>query len=276
MDGFLDDGSLAQARRPGQDPAISFDGVSHRYPDRRDGRGTEAIADFTADIAPGALVCLLGPSGCGKSTLLNVLSGFEKPSGGRVLVDGLPVLGPGPDRGVVFQEPNLLPWRTVLGNITLGPDLAGRPREQTLRAARRLIGLTGLTGFERHAPYELSGGMRQRVALARAWISGPPILAMDEPFGALDAQTRISMQELLVDIWGGTGSTILFVTHDVDEALFLADRIMILGPRPGRLAKDISSPLPRPRIYENLVVDPVYAGLKRDILLSLRQPDYSI
>jgi NitT/TauT family transport system ATP-binding protein len=258
----------------GPEGAIEFIGISHRYGGR--GAGTEAVAEFTASVAPGSLVCLLGPSGCGKSTLLNILAGFHRPTGGRVLVGGRPVERPGPDRGVVFQEPNLLPWRKVLGNITLGPDLAGRPRRESLAKARRFVELTGLSGFEGHAPYELSGGMRQRVALARAWISEPPIMVMDEPFGALDAQTRIAMQELLLDVWGQTGATIVFVTHDVDEALFLADRVMVLTPRPGRLARDIASPLERPRRYERLVVDPRFARLKREIILAMRHPDYSI
>jgi NitT/TauT family transport system ATP-binding protein len=192
------------------------------------------------------------------------------------LVDGQEVAKPGPDRGVVFQDPNLLPWRKVIENVTLGPDLAGRPKGETKLKAQRFIKLTGLAGFENHAPYELSGGMKQRVTLARAWISEPPILVMDEPFGALDAQTRIDMQELLVGIWEKTGSTILFVTHDVDEALFLADRILIMTARPGKLAADIPSPLERPRVYENMVADPKYATLKRDILLAMRRPDYVI
>jgi NitT/TauT family transport system ATP-binding protein len=277
-DHLLNDGSYTllknQANNNGS--SIEFDSVSHRYPARHKVSGTEAVADFSVYISPGSLVCLLGPSGCGKSTILNILAGFEKPTKGKVLVDGQEVAKPGPDRGVVFQESNLLPWRKVLDNITLGPDLVGCPKKETKTKARRFIELTGLSGFENHAPYELSGGMKQRVALARAWISEPPILVMDEPFGALDAQTRISMQELLVSIWENTGSTILFVTHDVDEALFLADRILVITPRPGRLAKDITSPLERPRIYENLVVNHQYALLKQEILLAMRQPDYII
>ncbi|MDR1049843.1 MAG: ABC transporter ATP-binding protein [Deltaproteobacteria bacterium] len=282
-DGFLDDGSLsAPLGAADAGASVVFENVGHTYPlngrgrGRGRGRGTEAVQDFSASLAPGSLVCLLGPSGCGKSTILNILAGFERPTKGRVLVGGREVAGPGPDRGVVFQEPNLLPWRRVVENITLGPDLAGKSKAGTLAAARRYLELTGLEGFENHAPYELSGGMRQRVALARAWISEPPILVMDEPFGALDAQTRITMQELLVSIWEKTGSTILFVTHDVDEALFLADRILIISPRPGRLALDVPSPLPRPRTYESLVVDPVHARLKREILLAMRQPDWVI
>ncbi|MDR1546872.1 MAG: ABC transporter ATP-binding protein [Deltaproteobacteria bacterium] len=273
---LYDDGALTPPPRP-VDPraSIVFENVSHRYDDGRGG-GTEAVADFSATLEPGSFVCLLGPSGCGKSTLLNILAGFEKPTGGQVLVGGRPVLRPGPDRGMVFQEPNLLPWRRVIDNIALGPDLAGRPKKETRRAAKRLMEMTGLSGFENHAPYELSGGMKQRVALARAWISEPPILVMDEPFGALDAQTRISMQELLVDVWLKTGSTILFVTHDVDEALFLADRVIVVTPRPGRVARDVVSPLPRPRVYENLVVDPRFARLKQEIWLTMRRSDYDI
>jgi NitT/TauT family transport system ATP-binding protein len=271
----VDDGSLSSGRPSvGEAGAIEFNGVAHRYGPVSG--GTEAVSEFSAKIASGSLVCLLGPSGCGKSTLLNVLAGFERPTSGKVLVGGREVEGPGPDRGVVFQEPNLLPWRKALANITLGPELAGRPKKEFMAKAEKFIELTGLSGFEGHAPHELSGGMRQRVALARAWIGEPPILVMDEPFGALDAQTRISMQELLVDLWDKTGATILFVTHDVDEALFLADRVLIMSARPGRLALDLSSPLPRPRIYESLVVDPRYAEMKREILLALRHGDYVI
>jgi NitT/TauT family transport system ATP-binding protein len=276
-DPILNDGSFGPPEKPAnKGSSIEFESVWHSYPGRHKVKGTEAVTDFSVSIEQGSLVCLLGPSGCGKSTLLNILAGFEKPTKGRVLVDGKEVSKPGPDRGMVFQESNLLPWRKVIANITMGPDLAGSPKKETKTKARRFIQLTGLAGFENHAPYELSGGMKQRVALARAWISEPPILVMDEPFGALDAQTRISMQELLVDIWGKTGSTILFVTHDVDEALFLADRILVMTPRPGRLANDIPSPLERPRIYENMVVNPKYALLKQEILLAMRHPDYEI
>ncbi|MDR2301682.1 MAG: ABC transporter ATP-binding protein [Deltaproteobacteria bacterium] len=277
LDPILNDGSFTAGEKP---PAtgslIVFENVFHRYPGRGKQPPTEAVYDFSAALDPGSLVCLLGPAGCGKSTVLNILAGFEKPSQGRVLVDGKEVKKPGPDRGMVFQESNLLPWRKVMENITFGPDLAGEPKKATLKKAERFIKLTGLSGFENHAPYELSGGMKQRVALARAWISEPPILVMDEPFGALDAQTRLDMQELLVRVWEKTGSTILFVTHDVDEALFLADRILIMSPRPGTKILDLTLPLPRPRVYENLVVNPQYATLKREILLAMRRPDYAI
>ncbi|MDR0827806.1 MAG: ABC transporter ATP-binding protein [Desulfovibrio sp.] len=254
--------------------SIIFDNVTHHYPGNRKRGKTEAIAEFSLEIQEGSFVCLLGPSGCGKSTLLNMAAGFEHPSSGRILVGDKEVTGPGPDRGVVFQEANLLPWRKVIDNITLGPDFAGKPRAQTLAAAMHFIALTGLTGFEHHAPYELSGGMRQRVALARAWITEPSILLMDEPFGALDAQTRLSMQELLVSIWMQTRATVLFVTHDVDEAIFLADRIIIMTPRPGRIRQDITVPFPRPRDYEDLIIHPEYAALKRSTLYAVRHAEY--
>ncbi|MDR1946349.1 MAG: ABC transporter ATP-binding protein [Desulfovibrio sp.] len=255
---------------------IVFDRVAHSFPGGSGGSVTEAVADFSLEIEQGSFVCLLGPSGCGKSTILNLAAGFERPSGGRVLVGGRPVTGPGPDRGIVFQDANLLPWRNVLKNITLGPELAGRPWEETLSAARRFIRLTGLEGFERHAPYELSGGMRQRVALARAWITEPPFLLMDEPFGALDAQTRLSMQELLTSVRQVTGATVLFVTHDVDEALFLADKTVVMTPRPGRIRQEILVPFPQPRDYERLILNPAFMELKYDILHAIRRPEYEI
>jgi NitT/TauT family transport system ATP-binding protein len=213
----------------------------------------------------------LGPSGCGKSTVLNLIAGFEKPSAGRVLVDGKSVTGPGADRGVVFQEPLLLPWRNVLDNVTLGSQLAGRLDAQALAKARHYLHLTGLDGFEQHATYELSGGMRQRVALARAWMVEPLVLLMDEPFGALDAQTRLSMQELLIDIWNEARTTVLFVTHDVEEALFLADRVLVMSARPGRIIEDLAVPFARPRDYESLIREPRFASLKQTILHTVRQ-----
>ncbi|MDR2668443.1 MAG: ABC transporter ATP-binding protein [Desulfovibrio sp.] len=264
------------AAGPAGSGRIVFDKVAHSFPGGNGGNATEAVADFSLDIEQGSFVCLLGPSGCGKSTILNLAAGFERPTRGSVSVGGRSVAGPGPDRGVVFQDANLLPWRNVLENITLGPELAGRPREETLAAARRFIKLTGLEGFERHAPYELSGGMRQRAALARAWITEPPILLMDEPFGALDAQTRLSMQELLMFIRQVTGATVLFVTHDVDEALFLADEIVIMTPRPGSIRQKIVLPFPRPRAYEQLILNPAFTELKHDILYAIRRPEYDI
>ncbi|GJD49455.1 Nitrate import ATP-binding protein NrtD [Methylobacterium crusticola] len=220
----------------------------------------------------GEFVCLLGPSGCGKSSVLDLLGGFEAATDGRVAVDGGPVPPPGPDRGIVFQEPLLFPWLTVRDNITFAPRLAGVPASVYGPRAARLVELMGLSGFENHAPYELSGGMRQRVAIARAWISEPRLLLMDEPFGALDAQTRLSMQELLLDAREATGATVLFVTHDIEEALFLADRVLVLTARPGRVAAEIPVPFGRPRRYESLLADPRFGALKRGIVASLRGP----
>jgi NitT/TauT family transport system ATP-binding protein len=250
---------------------IAVDGVSHVFESRRKGGRTIALERVSLAIEEGSFVCLLGPSGCGKSTVLNLVAGFERPSEGKILVDGNPVTGPGPDRGVVFQEPLLLPWRNVLGNVTLGPQLAGRLNKQTLAQARHFLHLTGLDGFEDHATYELSGGMRQRVALARAWMGDPPVLLMDEPFGALDAQTRLSMQELLVSIWNEARTTVLFVTHDVEEALFLADRIVVMSARPGRIIEDLAIPFARPRDYEALIREPLFASLKQSILHRVRE-----
>jgi NitT/TauT family transport system ATP-binding protein len=256
--------------------SIVFDRVFHQYQATNSQEVTEAVTDFSMSITKESFVCLLGPSGCGKTTILNLLAGFEKPTRGEILVEGKKVLGPGPDRGVVFQESNLLPWKKVLDNITLGPDLAGKLKSETIKKAEKFIELTGLKGFEKHAPYELSGGMRQRVALARAWISEPPILVMDEPFGALDAQTRLSMQELLIKIWMTTKATVLFVTHDVEEAIFLADRIIIMTPRPGSIWDDLLVPFSRPRKYEDLILEPGFTEIKHSILQAMRHPEYEI
>jgi NitT/TauT family transport system ATP-binding protein len=252
-------------------PKISLENVAHSFESSRKGARTTALERFSLDIEEGRFVCLLGPSGCGKSTVLNLIAGFETPSEGHILVDGKPVTGPGADRGVVFQEPLLLPWRNVLGNVTFGSQLAGRLNGRALAQARRYLHLTGLDGFENHATYELSGGMRQRVALARAWMVEPPVLLMDEPFGALDAQTRLSMQELLIDIWSEARTTVLFVTHDVEEALFLADRVIVMSARPGRIIQDLTVPFDRPRAYEALIREPEFAALKQTILHTVRQ-----
>ncbi len=249
---------------------IALDAVTQIFPAKGKAAATRALEDFSLEIAEGSFVCLLGPSGCGKSTVLNLVAGFEKPSAGRVLIDGQSVQKPGPDRGVVFQEALLLPWRNVIENVMLGPHLAGWPKERALAQARRYLRLTGLERFERHAAYDLSGGMRQRVALARAWISEPPVLLMDEPFGALDAQTRLTMQELLIDIWEQTRTTVLFVTHDVDEALFLGDRVVVMSAAPGRVELDLAVGLPRPR-SEEILTSPDFAEAKRHCLRLIRQ-----
>ena len=180
----------------------------------------------------------------------NLIAGFDKPTTGAVLLDGKPVSRPGPERGFVFQQPTLFPWLNVLDNVTFGPRMAGIAASTYLPEAERYLALVGLEGFERHAPWQLSGGMRQRVALARAWLPNPEILLMDEPFGALDAQTRLMMQELLTEVWASTRTTILFVTHDVDEALFLADRVLVMSARPGTIREELHSPS-RGRVTSN-------------------------
>ncbi|GHT94968.1 ABC transporter ATP-binding protein [Betaproteobacteria bacterium] len=232
---------------------------------------TDVLSDVTLNLRAGEFVCLLGPSGCGKSTILNLIAGFEKASEGDVLLDGRPIHGPGSERGMVFQQPTLFPWLSVRDNVTFGPRLAGRPPAQYLPEAEHYLRLVGLQGFADHAPWQLSGGMRQRVALARAWLPNPEILLMDEPFGALDAQTRLAMQELLNTVWQATATTILFVTHDVDESLFLADRILIMSTRPAGICREITVPFERPRNPEDLVADPLYGKIKRDILHIVRE-----
>ncbi len=205
------------------------------------------MQDVSLRIAPGRFVCLLGPSGCGKSTLLNMAAGFIRPSTGRILVDGAPVTGPGADRGVVFQEYALFPWYTVLENVALGPRCKRLPRAEQQALAERYLVMVGLHEHRHKFPKELSGGMRQRAAIARTLANQPPIILMDEPFGALDAQTREALQDQLLEIWAGTQTTIVFVTHSINEAVFLADEIAILAAHPGRLVHVVSNDLPRPR-----------------------------
>jgi NitT/TauT family transport system ATP-binding protein len=202
---------------------------------------------ISLDIPAGQFVCVLGPSGCGKSTLLNVLAGFVAPAGGRASVDGDHVTTPGADRGVVFQDPTLFPWKTVIENVSLGPLLAGIGAVEAERIGRSLLARVGLSARAANFPKQLSGGMQQRVGIARALANNPRVLLMDEPFGALDAQTRAMMQRVLLDVWAEFGVTVLFITHDIDEAVILADRIVIMSASPGRIIDDIAVPLARPR-----------------------------
>ena len=212
------------------------------------GKGTRpAVEQFTLEVQPGEFVCVLGPSGCGKSTVLNVVAGFINPKSGGVSIDGEPITGPGPDRGMVFQEPTLLPWKTVLQNVALGPSLAGQEYVRAEATARTFLGMVGLAEFERHYPSQLSGGMQQRVGIARALANYPRVLLMDEPFGALDAQTRVMMQEALLEVWSEFHTSVMFITHDIDEAIFLGDRVVVMSASPGRIIADISVGLPRPR-----------------------------
>lgn len=229
-----------------------------------------AVADFELAINPGEFVCLLGPSGCGKSTLLNCVAGFVQPSQGRVVVDGVPVDRPAPERGVVFQQYSLFPWKSVVANVAFGPFMAGHSRRQAHRIALEFLALVGLSAYANHYPAALSGGMQQRVGIARALANNPTILLMDEPFGALDAQSRAIMQENLLDIWERFGTSIMFVTHDVDEAIFLADRVVIMSAAPGRTLANIKVNLPRPR-PEGVLTDRDFLAIKRECLSLIRQ-----
>jgi NitT/TauT family transport system ATP-binding protein len=234
------------------------------------GRGANthaAVAETSLDIAPGEFVCLLGPSGCGKSTLLNCVAGYIAPSRGVVTVDHVPVTKPGPDRGMVFQQYSLFPWKTVLDNVAFGPKVAGKADGKAI--ARTFLDMVGLSRFADRYPGELSGGMQQRVGIARALANYPSVLLMDEPFGALDAQTRVMMQENLLRIWGEFGITVLFVTHDIDEALFLADRVLVMSAAPGRIIADLTVPLARPRSPE-VATEDAFIRLKRQCLEKIR------
>lgn len=252
-------------------PKLVLRNVDKSFIDPKRDQETLALSDVSLDVQDGEFLCLLGPSGCGKSTVLNLVAAFEQATRGEVLLDGQPISRPGPDRGMVFQEPLLYPWLTVFDNITFGPRMNARRKEKYLPVADYYIRLMGLTGFERHYPYELSGGMRQRVALARTWIMEPRVFLMDEPFGALDAQTRLMMQELLLKVWGETRTTVVFVTHDVDEAIFLADRVCLMTARPGRVKENIAVAFKRPREYERLVFHSDYVKLKRHVLRIIRE-----
>jgi len=229
----------------------------------------KALGDIELHVKAGEFVALLGPSGCGKSTLLNLIAGFESPTSGVLTVDGEPVTAPGPSRGVVFQEAALFPWLNVWDNVVFGPQIAGKPKAEYVARAEEMLEITGLTAFKKHLPVQLSGGMRQRVGIARVLTLGSKVLLMDEPFGALDAQTRLTMQELLLSVWQKLRTTVVFVTHDIDEAILLADTIYVMSARPGRIATKITVPIERPRGLD-LITGEVFNGLKRDIMQQMR------
>ena len=208
---------------------------------------TEALRDISFTVHRREFICVVGASGCGKSTLVRMLAGLDFPTEGQMLLDGRPITGPGHDRGMVFQGYSLFPWLTVLRNVMFGPEMAGKGHDDASARAREWLALVGLEKFAHAYPHELSGGMRQRVAIARALANEPRILLMDEPFGALDAQTRAHMQSHLLDIWRNIDITVVFITHDLDEAIHLADRILVLKPHPGQVQELIEVPVPRPR-----------------------------
>ena len=235
-------------------------------------RGGEVVAidRLSLDVADREIVSIVGPSGCGKSTLLRLVAGLVRPTSGEIWLDGHQVSDPGADRGMVFQSYTLFPWLTVQGNVEFGPRLRRVPEPERRAIAARFIQLVGLVGFEHAYPKELSGGMMQRVAIARALANDPEVLLMDEPFGALDAQTRAFMGELLLDIWQASPKTILFVTHDIDEALFLGDRVYVMTARPGRFRAEVRLTLPRPRTLE-VTTSEEFVTAKRRVLAMIRE-----
>jgi ABC-type nitrate/sulfonate/bicarbonate transport system ATPase subunit len=248
---------------------LTIDQVSRRFPGARGHAPTQALEPMSFTVADNDFLAILGPSGCGKSTLLRIVAGLDTPSSGRVLLDEVPVAGPGPDRGMVFQSYTLFPWLTVSDNIRFGLRERRVPVAEQARVAREYIGRVGLTGFEHHLPKMLSGGMQQRTALARALANDPKILLLDEPFGALDTQTRALMQELLLSVWEAERKTVLFVTHDIDEAVFMANRVLVMTARPGRIKAVVEVALPRPRHY-TVKTTPEFAALKARLTDEIR------
>ena len=235
-------------------PVLEIRGVGKTYVSARTGDAIEALVGIDLEVRRGEFLAIVGPSGCGKSTLLSLIAGFISPSKGEVRFKGVPVAGPAPERGVMFQDYALFPWRTVTGNVEFGPLARGVALGERQRRARELIRLVGLEGFENRYPHELSGGMRQRCALARMLANDPELWLMDEPLAAVDQQTRIILQDELLRLWGDTQShattataSVVLVTHAIDEAVFLADRIVVLARRPGRVKAIVDVPLPRPR-----------------------------
>jgi len=246
---------------------LSIRGVSRTFVSSHG--DTLALQATDLDVAENDFITILGPSGCGKSTLLRIVAGLDRPSAGEVLLDGRRIAAPGADRGMVFQSYTLFPWLDVLDNVCFGLRERGLPRPQQLEIAQGFIHKVGLRGFEHHYPKQLSGGMQQRTALARALANGPRMLLMDEPFGALDHQTRELMQELLLGIWEAERKTVLFVTHDIDEAVFMGSRVVVMSARPGRikLARDVS--LPHPRHY-SVKTSAAFAELKAELTEQVR------
>ncbi len=253
-------------------PKIAVRSLRHEYVNPFTRERVLALDGVDLEVAPGEFLTVVGPSGCGKTTLLGILAGLVRPTRGEVLLDGRAVTGPGPDRGVVFQEFAILPWRTVERNIAHGLEIRGVPRAQRAATVRRFVELVGLAGFERKYPHELSGGMKQRVAVARTLAADPEVMLMDEPFAAVDAQTRITLQEELNAIARATRKTILFVTHNVEEAVFLGDRCCVLARRPGRVKAMVPVPIPRERRTWTLFTsDPTFDAARQRVLTLVRE-----
>jgi ABC-type nitrate/sulfonate/bicarbonate transport system ATPase subunit len=248
---------------------LSIHGVSRSFPSTRGGAPTVALQATDLEVGENHFVTILGPSGCGKSTLLRIVAGLDHQSSGEVLLQGQRIEGPGADRGMVFQSYTLFPWLTVRDNVCFGLNERAMPRAQQLEIAQGFIQKVGLTGFEHHYPKQLSGGMQQRTAIARALANSPAMLLMDEPFGALDHQTRELMQELLLGIWEAEKKTVLFVTHDIDEAIFMASRVVVMSARPGRIKLDREVPLAHPRHY-SIKTAPAFSELKAELTEQVR------
>ncbi|MGW5638291.1 ABC transporter ATP-binding protein [Streptomyces sp. NPDC003832] len=261
---------MPESTGPLTQPKIVFENVRKDFVVRgragdRHSSGFTALDGIDLDIAAGEFVVLVGPSGCGKSTLLDLLGGLARPSGGRILLDGVPVTGPGLDRGIVFQQYALLPWRTAQGNVEFSLEATGVPRRQRAARAREFLDLVGLTGFENRHPHELSGGMRQRVAIARSLAYDPDVLLMDEPFAALDAQTRESLQDELLRIWQRTGKTVVFITHGIDEAVYLGQRVAVMTSRPGRIKQIVPVSFDNRTGTDDLRSSPEFARFRHEI-----------
>jgi ABC-type nitrate/sulfonate/bicarbonate transport system ATPase subunit len=248
---------------------LVIDGVGRTFPGVRSGAPTEALQPVTLAVADNDFITVLGPSGCGKSTLLRIVAGLDFPTTGRVLLDGTPVTGPGADRGMVFQSYTLFPWLTVRQNICFGLREKAMPQREQDEIVAHYIDRMGLAGFEHHYPKLLSGGMQQRTAIARALANGPKILLLDEPFGALDNQTRALMQELLLGVWEAERKTVLFVTHDIEEAIFVAGRVVVMSARPGRIKTEVAIDLPHPRHY-TVKTTPAFSALKARLTEEIR------
>jgi ABC-type nitrate/sulfonate/bicarbonate transport system ATPase subunit len=248
-------------------PILRIRGVERRFASATG--STLALQATDLDVAENDFITILGPSGCGKSTLLRIVAGLDHQTAGEVLLDGRRIEGPGADRGMVFQSYTLFPWLNVLENVCFGLRERGLPRAQQLELAQGFIAQVGLKGFERHFPKQLSGGMQQRTAIARALANDPRMLLMDEPFGALDHQTRELMQELLLGIWERQRKTVLFVTHDIDEAVFMGSRVVVMSARPGRIKLQREIELPHPRHY-SVKTTPSFAALKAELTEAVR------
>ncbi|MGL6109839.1 MAG: ABC transporter ATP-binding protein [Rubrivivax sp.] len=248
---------------------LSIQGVSRSFASTSGGAATVALQATDLEVAENDFVTILGPSGCGKSTLLRIVAGLDRQSSGEVLLKGQRIQGPGADRGMVFQSYTLFPWLTVRDNVCFGLNERGMARAQQLEVAQGFIKKVGLNGFENHYPKQLSGGMQQRTAIARALANSPAMLLMDEPFGALDHQTRELMQELLLGIWEAERKTVLFVTHDIDEAVFMGSRVIVMSARPGRIKLNREVPIAHPRHY-SIKTTPVFSELKAELTEQVR------